>query len=398
MAFDAGTILGHLKLDRSGFTSGMLEAGGITKLLGGDIGAFLANPLLGVANMAMDAAKAIKDLVFGTVQAGVEFGRLAETTGASVHFLSGVAYACKQVDLPAEQAAESFNQLIRGIRQSASGVGPAADAFRELGIKVTDSSGQLRPAEQLFMETADAIAGMDNATARASIAQEIFGRGGMRLLPILTQGSAGINGMIAKADELGVTMGDEDVASAEDFHHSMIDLKATWDGLMQSFAMPLLKDLGPIFKDLATILKDVVGPILHVVSVIVSAILKAIAYAVHLAASLGFSSGASPEEEGAFNKFVYGDHHGSSQPEYSSGLDGVARIVGQHVRDAYDSAHPQGSVTVNVQVSPEDSARRVADKVAPVISRNVQGVQHSIETSTRRQLSLNQFEQQMGVS
>jgi hypothetical protein len=430
MSFDAGTILGHMQLDRSGFTTSILEAQGLTHMLGESISTFLANPMLGVANLAMEAASALKNLVMGTVNAGVEFKRLSETTGASVHFLSGVAYACKEVDLPAEQVAESMNQLTRGIREAALGTGPAAQAFAQLGINVKDSNGQLRPMQEIFMQTADALSHVDNATQRAAMAQEIFGRAGMKLLPILNQGRAGINGMIAEADRLGVTMDDKAAQGAENFHKSLLKMEATFQGLAQKTVVPIFEALAPVLEEVAQSLGSVLAPIMARVGELMKTLAPVIG---ELVQSLG--EALMPVIQAVFDIFealaplltpllaLVGQLAGLFANILAPALQiigailrpiaelvgAIARGIGAFVGDisgvfggvasSAGLAHtqPGGGVAVNVQVDPEASARHVSNQVAPAISHAVHGVQKGVESSTRRRMEMNAFQQTLAV-
>ena len=237
MAFDAGSIFGRLNLDRSGFSAGILEAQGLTSLLGNTISSFLGNPLVGVANVAKGAVSGIAGLVTGVADAGDQFAKLSQSTGASVEWLSGLKYAGDMAGTGLEQISQSMSILVNNASAAVANAGsPAAAAFAKLGVAVRGADGSMRSTQDMFMEAADGLAGISNATERAALAQDIFGKSGASMLPMLKDGSGGIQEMIDKANELGITMTGPQAAAAEQFNDALSDVQASFKGLFQSIA------------------------------------------------------------------------------------------------------------------------------------------------------------------
>ena len=54
------------------------------------------------------------------------------------------------------------------------------------------------------MESIDALAAMDDETARNAAANEIFGKSAAELLPLLNSGSDGIKELMQEADAYGM--------------------------------------------------------------------------------------------------------------------------------------------------------------------------------------------------
>ena len=59
----------------------------------------------------------------------------------------------------------------------------------------------------------------------------IFGKSGTALLPMLAEGSEGIENLMRKAEELGLTMSEGDATAAVELHESMNSVWATIRGL-----------------------------------------------------------------------------------------------------------------------------------------------------------------------
>ena len=69
----------------------------------------------------------------------------------------------------------------------------AANAYRELGIAVRDSRGQLRSSGDVLIDVANRFQTMADGVDKAALAQQLFGRGGAQLIPMLNQGGEAIS-------------------------------------------------------------------------------------------------------------------------------------------------------------------------------------------------------------
>jgi TP901 family phage tail tape measure protein len=428
MAFDAGTILGRLKLDSGGFAAGILNAQGLTSLLGNSISTFLANPLLGVANMAKGAFGAITNLVTGTAEAADKFGKLAQATGASVEFLSGLKHAGEMSGVSFDALSVAMGKVAKGVDDATKGTGPAAEAFGQLGISVRNADGSLKDVQQLFLESADGLARIDNATLRAATAQKIFGESAGQMIPLLSQGSDGISALVDEAKRLGLTFDETAAQSAERFNDSLARIKGAFAGLAQQVAIPIFDALAPAMETIASTLGDTLGPILQTVAGMFAEFSPAIA---SLAGTLGEAlmpilsavaeifSALMPllapilKLVGELAKAVAGTLAPALQvlaPILAligklliPIVEAITKIVetlsdaGGWILDKLGlggggSSRGSGDTTVNVEVSPEDSAEAVARKLAPAIAGGVRGVQHRVEQSTVNRISLHDFE------
>ena len=63
-----------------------------------------------------------------------------------------------------------------------------ADAYKALGISVTDAHGNLRDGETVYWQAIDALGKMQNETERDALAMQIFGKSARELNPLIEQG------------------------------------------------------------------------------------------------------------------------------------------------------------------------------------------------------------------
>jgi len=83
--------------------------------------------------------------------------------------------------------------------------------LQAFGIDVRDQSGQLKTTERLLLEVAEALSHYTNNTEQAFLAQEIFGRSGNKMIPIIQRGAQGIRDLMMEARRKGLVASEEQI-------------------------------------------------------------------------------------------------------------------------------------------------------------------------------------------
>jgi hypothetical protein len=174
-------------------------------------------------------------------------GKMAQKVGMTTEELSKLNYAAKLSDV-------SLSELQVGVQQLSKNMEAGSDGLEALGISATDASGNLRDTNEIFMEVAEAFAGMEDGAGKTAIAMNIFGRSGAQLIPMLNSGRRGLAEMSREAESLGVVISQEAAKSAEQFNDNLTRLSEVMSGLTQSVIAPLL----PKLIDLSEVLLDLI--------------------------------------------------------------------------------------------------------------------------------------------
>lgn len=182
------------------------------------------------AGIAMTAAGgAIVGGMVAAATSAADYGStlvdMSARTGASVESLSKLGYAAQQTGADMSTVENGLKFVSRNAVEAANGTGPAADAFKQLGISVTDASGNMKTAEELFVETGNALRNVDNDATRTALAMDIFGRSGNQLIPMFTDGTKSLGEFTAEAERLGLVVGTETANKMDEFGDSMDRLK-----------------------------------------------------------------------------------------------------------------------------------------------------------------------------
>lgn len=200
----------------------------------------------------LEGGELFKEAIAATGEMGKALEIGSQKTGMAVEELSKLRYAADLSDVSAGELTLGLQRLARGMEQAEKGSGPAAAALKALAISVTDASGHLRPMGDVMLDIAERFYGMEDGAGKTALAMDLFGRSGANLIPLLNQGAGGIEALKARAEELGVVMGETDVEAANKYVDVMKDFHQVTEAAERSIAiglMPALTDLGNIIVD-----------------------------------------------------------------------------------------------------------------------------------------------------
>ncbi len=210
-AIRAGRAFVEVLADNSNLERGLRQAQ--RKLQG--FGAMVTNLGRQFAILGVAVAAPLIGSTFAFAKAGDELDKMSKRTGVSVESLSALGFA-------AEQSGSSLDSVERGIRgmqrqllQAERGSSAVTDALEKLGLTADDLVG--KSTEEQFLLFAERLSRIGNESEMAGVAMQIFGRAGAELVPLLREGSGGIEALTARARELGITMSGEQADAAAKF-------------------------------------------------------------------------------------------------------------------------------------------------------------------------------------
>jgi len=183
---------------------------------------------------------------------GDRIAKMSKATGIGAQSLSELAFAAERSGTDLESLQTGLRRMSKSVYELQGGGKEAAETFAALGLSVSDLQG-LKPEEQ-FKRIADGLSRVEDETARAALAQKIFGRGSGALIPLLAQGAAGIEALQQKARDLGIVMSDQDARAAELLHDALTDVQFS----VKAAARAIGAALAPSVRDVATAIPKVV--------------------------------------------------------------------------------------------------------------------------------------------
>jgi TP901 family phage tail tape measure protein len=211
--------------------------------------------MLGIGGAITGAAATV---VTKTADIGDQFDKMSKRTGVAVEELSALSYAAEISGTGIETVENGLRMLATNISDAADGVGLAKDAFEALNIATTDTEGKLRPTVDVLKEAATKIADLEDETMQVALAGEIFGkRYGSELLPMLKEGGEGIEGLMERAEELGIVISTEAAESAAEYTDSMTELTGTLAAASRTIGNTLIPAITPLIEKTTEIISKI---------------------------------------------------------------------------------------------------------------------------------------------
>lgn len=185
----------------------------------------------------------IKKLHQMTLEAAHEADDLATksmTSGVDTETLQQWQYASELIDVSVDTMTGSLTKLTKSMSSANDGNKATADAFAELGVSITDSSGNLRDTEDVFYDVVDALGQIPNETERDAMAMELLGKSAQELNPLILQGSDALKQLGQEAASTGYILDESQIqklTEVDDAYQKMqLQIEATRKQMAADFA------------------------------------------------------------------------------------------------------------------------------------------------------------------
>ena len=240
-----------------------------------------------VVTGATAAAGGLVKLASSSAETADEIDKMSQKIGISKQAYQEWAYVMGQSGMDVDVLQSGMKTLNTQILKAQSATDKSSTALGKLGVSVTDSSGKLRSQEDILYDTIKALAGMDEGADRAKLAQELLGKSGSELAPLLNGGSKAIEDLTKRSHDLGLIMSDEAVDAGVKLGDTMDDVKKSAKMLVTNLGSALapviqkiadkLMEFMPRFQQMfdriAPVLSDFLDQVLPVLMDLAEAIL-----------------------------------------------------------------------------------------------------------------------------
>lgn len=186
-----------------------------------------------LASAAVGAVQGIAGLARETAEFQGKLFDLSQQTGVSVETLSALEVIARTTGSSIESLVASLGIFQKNLEESLDTNSKAAEAFRRLGVEVTNT-------EDTFRATLQSLAKMPEGFRQTALALELFGRGGKSVLAVLKETNGDIDATIEKLRGLGLVT-TEQARKADQFNDQLVLLQVALRGL-GSEAIPHVSD------------------------------------------------------------------------------------------------------------------------------------------------------------
>lgn len=240
MAFNIFELMGKIKIDNSeasealqqtheqaeqtssGIGGAFQSIGGVVQSIGGKISDF-GQSLMPLSGTVTAIGTALGATAMKTASWTDNIDKMSQKLGISRQAYQEWDYILSQNGASIDSmkmGMKTLTNTLDGVVQSGS---TAGTAFERLGLSFDDLAGKSQ--EEVFETTITALQGVESETERAALANDLFGRSGQELAPLLNAGAGSVEELKNKAHELGLVMDDDVIDAGVEMTDAMDTMK-----------------------------------------------------------------------------------------------------------------------------------------------------------------------------
>lgn len=162
-----------------------------------------------------DLVKDFKEFHTSTMDQVAGLVSLADRYGLTTDQLQAYQGAARKANVTNEELNKTLGTFNQNVGQANAGSKAQLEAFAQLGIKIRDVHGNLRPMPDLLYEASRALLQVENGSTRASIGSALLGEKGARLIPLMRELGVPIEQLVDRGKAFGEIV-DREVAEKLD--------------------------------------------------------------------------------------------------------------------------------------------------------------------------------------
>lgn len=231
------------------------EAGGRFEKFGSvlkSVGKALAVTMAAIGTAAVVAGKKLYDMANDVAATGDNIDKMSQRLGLSREAYQEWDYVLSQSGVDINSVQTGMKTLTNTIDDAKNGTDKAIEKFTRLGITQEDLANKSR--EDIFAMTIAGLQKMTDDTEKAALANDMFGRSGQEMIPLLNASAESTEELLQKSRDLGMVMSDEAVTAAVNYTDSMDTLKRTFSAVKNNIVSDLLPSFTKILDGLTGLL------------------------------------------------------------------------------------------------------------------------------------------------
>lgn len=206
-------------------------------------------PALGLAG-GVAGIKVLSSYISSAISTASALGKVADASGLGVEALQELRYAARLAGMENSAFDKSMEFFVKSIGEASDGTGELLPIMKRLNIEIRDTAGNVRPAEVLLNEFADAISKAGSAQERALISYRAFGRSGVKMTNMLKGGSAALREVQKEAQRTNTILSEESVRAAEALDDKWEKLTTTLGGSFRSAVIDVAAEFIDLNKEI----------------------------------------------------------------------------------------------------------------------------------------------------
>lgn len=190
--------------------------------------------------------------------------KMSQKLGVSREAYQELEFIMSQCGADVNSFQTGMKSLLTNMDKVNEGNATAIDNFSMLGVSVQNTDGTLRNQEEVLWDTISAFQAMEDSAEKNRLAQELFGKQGQELMPLLNSEAGSMEELKDKAHELGLVLSDEMVDKGVELTDSLDQTKRALKSITTSIGaslIPIVLKLSQKVQDALPVVKEHIGNI-----------------------------------------------------------------------------------------------------------------------------------------
>ena len=191
-------------------------------------------------------------LGYKAITSADDLNTLSKQTGISTDELQKMSYASDLVDVSIDDIVGSMKKMKVNMDSNSKSV---QAAWQQLGVSVRDAStGEMRPAIDVFYDAIAALGEVKNETERDQLAMDLFGKSADSLAGIIDDGGAAFQEYGQQAQDMGLILSGDTLNSLNTINDTVDQTKATLGASLIELGATVAETLQPAIEKAAEII------------------------------------------------------------------------------------------------------------------------------------------------
>lgn len=185
------------------------------------------NAMRGFSAAGAAVATAIGGLAVKSGQWADQLNTLSKVYSLDTKQLQLYGAAANLVDVDVKTIAASHVKLEKSMLSAQQGSAKMGDAFKTLGVDVTDANGELRNGDDVWQDVIKALGQMENETQRDAVAMQLLGKNATALNPLIEDGGEAYAKLAETMSQYNLDFIDQETLDKANQFNDQLDIMKT---------------------------------------------------------------------------------------------------------------------------------------------------------------------------
>ena len=241
---------------------GVSLPGGATNALNslGKVNLKAAAAAAGLAALAAAIAKVeqkLADMTREAAAAADEILTMSSVSGLDTTMVQTLQYASELMDVSVDQMSDGLKEITNKMQEARDGSEDTAAKFQQLGVSITDSSGELRSAQDVMLDVIDGLHSMSNTTERDALAMDLLSESARNFNPLIESGSDVLREYAEEAENAGYIMDNTTLVTLQKVDDSYQRLQKSIEGARNKIAVQFAPSLENVYGKLKDFIEKI---------------------------------------------------------------------------------------------------------------------------------------------